>query len=106
MKIRPKLAQFASCLVLSCSLLRAADSQRKIVERVEPDYPEIARKMQIRGAVKLKVWIRANGSVTRVEYLGGHPLLGESAVKAVQKWKFEVAPDDSTMLIEVKFSAK
>ena len=106
MKITSRLAQFACCLVLSCSFLYAGDTQRKIVERVEPDYPEIARKMQIRGTVKLRVWIRANGSVTRVEYLGGHPLLGESAVNAVQKWKFEVAPDDSTMLIEVKFSAK
>lgn len=99
-----RTAKLAACLLLSCSLLHAADAQRKVVERVEPEYPEIARKMQIRGTVKLRVWIRANGSVTRVEYLGGHPLLGESAVIAVRRWKFETAPSDSTMLVEVKFS--
>lgn len=99
----PRIAKLAACLFLSCGLLYAGDA-RKIVERVEPEYPAIARKMQIRGVVKLKLKVAANGTVTQVEYVGGHPLLAESAVAAVRKWKFETGPANSTEQIEVKFS--
>jgi protein TonB len=99
-----KIAKLAACLILSCMCLSAADVDRKIVMRVEPEYPEIARKMQIRGLVKLKVWIRADGSVSRVEYIGGHPLLAESAVTAVKKWKFELGRDETSMMVEIRFA--
>ena len=99
-----KIAKIAACLILSCGFLVAGDTDRRVVTRAEPEYPEIARKMQLRGTVKLKVWIRADGDVTRVEYIGGHPLLAESAVNAVKKWKFEPASGETTMQIELKFS--
>jgi TonB family protein len=104
MRVMQRIAKFAACLVLCSSLLHAAGAERKIVVRVDPEYPAIARKMQLHGAVKLKVWIRADGAVTRVEYVGGHPLLAESAVNALRKWKFEAAPQDTTMQLELKFS--
>jgi TonB family protein len=104
MLLPPKLAKCASFLILSCSLLSAGDVERKVVLRVEPEYPEIARKMQIRGIVKLKLWIRGDGTVIRVEYIGGHPLLAESAVSAVRKWKFESRPSDTTLQVGLKFS--
>lgn len=99
-----KIAKLAACMILSCSFLHAADADRKIASRVEPDYPELARKMHIQGMVKLKVWIRTDGNVSRVEYIGGHPLLAESAVAAVKKWKFEPGHDETSMLVEIRFS--
>jgi hypothetical protein len=38
-----------------------------------------------------------------VEYIGGHPLLAESAVKVVKTWKFESASRETTELLEIKF---
>ena len=99
-----KIRKLAACLILSCSFLHAADADRKILTRVDPEYPEIARKMQIHGVVKLKVWIRPDGNVSRVEYVGGHPLLAEAALNAVRKWKFETAPVESTLQLELKFT--
>lgn len=99
-----KLVILTACVILGSGLLHAAGGERKIVVRVDPEYPAIAQRMQIHGIVKLKLWIRSDGVVTRVEYVGGHPLLAESAINAVRQWKFAAAPQDTTMQLELKFS--
>jgi TonB family protein len=95
------------CVLLSVILLTgamsAADLERTLLKRVEPEYPEIAAKMNLHGTVKLKIWISPEGSVRRLEYVGGHPLLAESGLKAVKTWKYQTAPQESTALIELKF---
>jgi hypothetical protein len=58
----------------------ASDLERKVVLREEPEYPPIATKMNLHGTVKLKIWINPDGAVRRLEYIGGHPLLAESAL--------------------------
>lgn len=98
----------AAHLLLWISLLAgtfAADDvpARKIVHSVAPYYPDVAAKMSLHGTVKLRIWIAPGGSVRRLEYIGGHPLLAESALKAVREWKFESAPKESTQVVEVKF---
>lgn len=50
---------------------------------------------RVHGTVKLKIWITAQGAVHRVEYLGGHPLLAESALEAVRNWKYAPASQAS-----------
>jgi len=54
--------------------------------------------------VRLRVFIAANGSVDHVDLLGGNPILGESAVTAVQKWKYAAANSKTTMEISVPFA--
>ena len=98
-----KWQQIVLCMILGAGLLRAGDLERGVLSRTTPEYPEIALKMNLHGTVKLKIWIRPDGSVSRLEYVGGHPLLAESALKAVKVWKFEAAPKDSTQQVEVKF---
>ena len=77
--------------------------ERKIVRREEPEYPTIAAKMNLYGTVRLKIWITPEGSVRRLEYIGGHPVLAESALKAVKNWKYEPLPQESVAIVEVKF---
>jgi TonB family protein len=55
------------------------------------------------GSVKLKIWIAPDGTVRRLEYIGGHPLLAESALKAVKTWKYQPATTESTSQVEIKF---
>jgi TonB family protein len=84
--------------------IQGADpAARKVVYRQPPEYPTIAAQMNIHGTVRLKVWVTSDGSVRRVEYIGGHPLLAESAVKAVKNWKYEPHPTESTLQLDVKF---
>lgn len=90
------------CLLLT-NVLAADSGARKALQRRDPEYPAIAAKMGLHGTVKLRVYIAADGSVRRVEYIGGHPLLAESAVKAIKSWKFESAPAETNETIEVKF---
>jgi TonB family protein len=95
--------------ILVCSLLligsaSAADRpQRAIVQRLEPEYPEIAKTMNLHGTVKLRIWIKPDGTVRRLEYIGGHPLLAESALKAVKSWKYAAAQKETTAVLELKF---
>jgi outer membrane biosynthesis protein TonB len=51
----------------------------------------------------MKIWISRDGEVNRVEYIGGHPLLAESALKAIKSWRYETGAKDTTTVVEVKF---
>ena len=74
---------------------------RKLKISVPPDYPELARKMNIQGTVRVLLTVAADGKVVRVKELGGNPVLVASLVQAVRKWKYESADRESE--IEVRF---
>ncbi len=81
---------------------RAQDSERKIIKKVEAQYPSILKRRGIGGTVRLKVSIHADGSVKDVEVLGGNPALADAAEKAVRQWKF--APGgESIITVAVTF---
>ena len=82
----------------------AATGERKIKVEVKPAYPELARRMAVSGSVKLEVTVAPNGTVKNVKVVGGHPLLIDSAVDAVKRWKYEAAPQETTQVVEFKFS--
>jgi TonB family protein len=80
----------------------AQDSERKIVKKVEAQYPSILKRRGIGGTVRLKVMVHADGNVKDVEVLGGNPALADAAEKAVRQWKF--APGaESTITVAVTF---
>jgi len=62
--------------------------ERKVVLRIEPDYPQTLKQLKIGGTVRLRVSISARGNVEEVALLGGNPILGESAAVAVKKWVY------------------
>jgi protein TonB len=101
MKRIHRLLWSAALLVSTAAL--AADKPRKAIVQTEPEYPAIARSMNLHGVVKLKMIVGADGLVKRVEYVGGHPVLAESAVKAVKTWKYEPGPSETVMQVDVKF---
>lgn len=82
------------------------ESSRKVVARTVPAYPELARKMNLAGKVKLEVNVSAAGSVTRVKLVGGNPVFEASAVEAVKQWKFESAKDATMETIILEFAGK
>lgn len=78
---------------------------RKVKSKVAPTYPDIARRMNISGIVKLIVVVAPNGSVKSTKVLGGHPLLVTAAEDAVKKWKFESSPEESSGVVEFTFKS-
>jgi TonB family protein len=86
---------------------RAQDSDTEIVRRakskVQPLYPELARKMNITGTVKVQVVVAPNGTVKDAKVVGGHPVLASAALEAVKKWRFEPASIESTGVVDFKF---
>jgi TonB family protein len=100
-----KLLSFA-VLALFVTHSRAqsgAESPRKVIVRVAPQYPQLARTMNLRGTVKVEAMVLPNGTVKSVNLRGGHPLLAQAAQSAVLKWRWEVTSHESSELIEIKF---
>lgn len=79
----------------------AEDSARKVKSNVPPEYPDIAKKLNIRGTVRVEVTVAPDGTVKKVRDLGGNPVLLEAFTRAVKQWKYETAAKES--IFEVKF---
>lgn len=76
-------------LQVSPETVSAETMAKRIVTKVEPAYPEAARRAGTEGLVVLDVVIRPDGSVKRLRPVSGPDLLVQSATEAVQSWKFE-----------------
>ena len=81
----------------------AQDLDRKVKSKVSPVYPDIAKKMNLAGVVKIEVVIAPSGSVKETKVIGGNPILVNAALDAVKKWRFEAASDETTGVLEFKF---
>jgi TonB family protein len=61
----------------------------KLISKVDPVYPELARRARAEGVVLLEVLIDEQGYVARVRVIrGGHPLLQPAAIEAVKQWRY------------------
>jgi TonB family protein len=81
------------------------EGKRKIKTKVSPTYPELAKRMNVVGKVKIEVIIAPDGRVKSTRALGGHPLLVQACVDAVKEWKFAAAPEETTQVAECEFTA-
>ena len=93
-------------LVLAVASLPAQEQpplRRKIVSQVAPAYPELARKMQMVGTVKIRVVIAATGRLASAEVVGGSPVLAKAATDALEKWRWSPDHQETAELIELNF---
>jgi len=100
------LAAVATCVALFTQGSMAQTKEhpeRKILSKVAPAYPDLARRMHIGGVVKVEVVVGANGAVKSTKVLGGNPVLIESANDAVRKYKFQAASADTTEVLQLTF---
>lgn len=79
-------------------------AKRKVKTRIVPDFPPLAKQMNVTGKVKIEATISPDGRVTSTKVVGGSPLLVGSALDAIKKWRFESAPKESTEIIEFDFN--
>jgi TonB family protein len=79
---------------------------RRAKTKVQPAYPELARKMNLAGTVKIEVVVAPNGTVKDARVVGGHPVLANTALEAAKKWRFEPAAGESSGIIDFKFEPR
>lgn len=92
--------------LISAQSVSAGNYKRKVRTKVMPDYPELAKRMNIAGHVKIDATIAADGHVASTKVIGGSPLLVNAALDAVRKWRFEPATKDTSEIIEFEFSGQ
>jgi TonB family protein len=85
------------------------EGSRHLVSHPKPVYPPIAELAHIQGSVLLHVTVDTSGAVTRVDVVGGPPMLRGAAVDAVKRWTyrpFEVNGHAATVkvVVSVPFS--
>ncbi len=76
---------------------------RKLKSKVAPLYPELARRMNITGVVKVQITVDKNGSIKNTKLVGGHPILANAAMDAVRKWRYESGSEETIGVVEFHF---
>jgi TonB family protein len=79
------------------------ETKRKIKSKTAPAYPELARRMNVSGKVKIEVVIAPDGHVKSTRVVGGHPLLVQTCQDAVKEWKFMPSSEETTQIVEFEF---
>jgi TonB family protein len=86
-----------------CFAQHPTETSRKVVNRVTPTYPDLARAINLKGNVTIDVVVAANGTVKSLQVKGGNPVLVQAAENAIRKWKWEPASHETVEPIEVRF---
>jgi protein TonB len=82
---------------LSLSLLAALEpvsiteetSEKLLVQKIQPVYPDLAIRTGQQGTVVLQALIGKNGLIQDLKLMGGSLLLGEAAFHAVRQWRYK-----------------
>lgn len=82
----------------------AQTAARKLKNRVEPVYPDLARRNNISGSARVELLIMPDGRVKDVKVLGGNPVLVQAVMAAVVKWKYEPAAEESSVVVKFDFN--
>jgi membrane protein involved in colicin uptake len=80
------------------------DSRKILVQTPDLSNPRPFDEYSWNGKVNAQV--QANGSIKKIDVVGGHPLLTQSAVTAVGHWKFEPGPKERKETIEIEFDPR
>lgn len=102
------LGTFCFCvLLLSCAAPGLAqENARKILKKAPMGYPYILKSKGIGGVVKLRVFVKPDGTVRDTEVVGGNPILAESAQKSVMQWKFSPGSSETVLEVSVTFDPR
>jgi TonB family protein len=106
------LGLLVTSLVLSANVLSVtplaaqtsdqSSSERKVITRVEPEYPDALKRLYIGGVVRVEVVVASNGAVKSTKLLGGSPILGQSTMKAVKQWRYASGAEE-TLTVKLEF---
>jgi protein TonB len=61
----------------------------KLIHRVDPLYPPLARQARIQGTVRFNVLIDTEGRPKEIQLISGHPLMVQTALDAIKQWAWQ-----------------
>ena len=109
-----RLLGFGLALILGGSLAAAPrasaqenpqdSAKRKVKTKNLPEYPQLAKQLNVEGKVKIEATISADGRVTNTKVIGGSPLLVGAAMEALKRWRYEPAAKESVEVVEFDFA--
>ena len=83
----------------------------KLIKRVDPVYPEAARRAGIQGLILLEATTDEKGNVAAIRVLKSIPELDQAAIDALKKWKYEPfiiegKPKGVVFTVTIKFALR
>jgi protein TonB len=63
-------------------------TEGRLIQKIQPDYPTIAKAARIQGQVVLSAIISKGGEIQNLVLVSGHPMLVPAAIKAVQQFRY------------------
>jgi TonB family protein len=76
---------------------------RTVITRVEPEYPETLKRLYIGGMVRVEAIVAPDGTVESTQLVGGNPILGQTAMRAIKQWKYARARAKQTLIVKLQF---
>ena len=75
----------------------------RLQHRIDPMYPPLALQARLQGVVRLKLNVGADGEITGITALAGHPLLVPAAMEAAKQWRYEFWHEPTILTVDVPF---
>jgi len=63
-------------------------TQGMLINKVQPNYPPLAKQARVQGQVVLQAVIGKDGTIQNLHVVSGHPMLVQSALDAVRQWRY------------------
>ena len=100
-----RLTKSLCAAVLLCGFAASASGQesRKAISKPTPRYPEIAKRLNLVGTVKIEITIGPDGRIKNTNVIGGHPLLINATLDALKEWKYEPAKTETLETLTFDF---
>ena len=100
-----RAAKFVLAFVLACALSASISGEetRKALSKPTPHYPEIAKRLNLIGTVKVEIAIEPDGKVKVMNVVGGHPILVDATLVALKEWKYEPAKTETNLTLTFDF---
>jgi TonB family protein len=100
-----RLAKLIPAFALACALSASISAQegRKALFKPTPRYPEIAKRLNLVGTVKVEAVIGPDGKVKETTVVGGHPILVDATLVALKEWKYEPAKGETNVTLTFEF---
>ena len=96
---------FSAAILLSVIAAANASGQeaRKSISKPTPRYPEVAKRLNLVGTVKVEILIGPDGKIKNANILGGHPIFANSTLDALKDWKYELSKTETTVILTFEF---
>jgi outer membrane biosynthesis protein TonB len=83
-KITLVLVTLLGIVAVWCAESTPAEEARRAISNPPPTYPEMAKRMQLVGVVKIELTIASDGRIKEAKVIGGHPILVDAAMAALR----------------------